>query len=208
MVRVIAPMHGLTASGSIAATLTFARRGRSTTAYALTRPSQPHTAHQQSRRAMFSFIGSQWPFLTPADQLTWSPNFSGGPPTAFLQFMSTNLARWTRHAGPSQASPPTEATSPNTMDLFTATGETGRVKLQFRQHSPPDAWGWITWRSLTLPFTPNPANCAAIWPCIGAGVLIRYDAPLAPGTYHYYLGNFSIDGKLTIWTGPRTATVL
>lgn len=208
MVTVYGPMQGFQAAGTIAQAVTFARRGRSTTAYAKTRPHQPRTPSQVARRIMFSFLGSQWSSLAGVDQQTWLPKFGAPQPTALLHYMSVNLARWTSHLGPSKVNPPTEATTPGKLDSFTATGKTGYVDILFRQLSPHNAWGWTLYRSQTTPFTPGPQNLVAIWPVIGAGFIARTDGPLAAGTYYYYLGNFSPDGKLLVWTGPRTATVL
>lgn len=207
MAVVRGPLQSLSAAGTIGAALTFARRGRSTTAYARTRPSQPRTPAQIGRRVMFAFLGSQWPFIAAVDQQTWLPKFGDPQPYAFLHYQSVNLARWTAFLAPSQASPPTEATTPNGITTLTATPFQGYVQLRFAQMNPPRAWGWILFRDTTLPMNASPHNLVQIWPAIGSGTFVRIDYPVPPGTWHYRLGNFSPDGKLIIWRKAENIVV-
>lgn len=207
MAIVQGPLLSAKAAGSIAAALTYSGRGRSTTAYALTQPRQPQTQPQIGRRRMFSFLGNQWPLLAPLDQQGWLPKFGEPQPTALLHYMSVNLARWTAHLGPSKANPPTEATTPGAITGLTATAYAGYVKITLKQSSPPNAWAWILYRAPTFPFIPGPLNMVQVWPCVGAGTLVRWDTGVPPGQWAYWIGNCSDDGKLKCWKKTALITV-
>lgn len=91
MAKVTAPLHSLTASGSIGGTLTMLRQSMRNIAKKKSRPGGTPSAAQLARRALYQTRAAQWASLTQPEKDAWRAAGAARQITGFNAFMSAGI---------------------------------------------------------------------------------------------------------------------
>jgi hypothetical protein len=91
MAKVTAPLHSLTAHGSIGHTLTMLRQLGANIAKKKSKPTGPPTPAQIAQRAAYQAAVADWNALTPEQKLTWKTAADARAITPFNAYMSAAL---------------------------------------------------------------------------------------------------------------------
>lgn len=194
MVRLTGPAFSLTASGSLAKTLTFATWKGRPYLRQLVIPTNPKSAAQMGVRAMMSFLAKQWDGLTAGEKTSWEANAEEKQISAFNEYVSVNLTRWQLFSPPTQEYPAAEASTPITLTSMTLTGGDGHVLVEILPATAVAIWGFVILRSLAAITSPNWNQVVHVLEADAANAVQWTDAPLDPGTYHYRAAAINDDG--------------
>lgn len=99
MAKVTAPLHSLTASGSIGGTLTMLRQSMRNIAKKKSRPGGTPSAAQLARRAYYRQASADWMALTPLQKAAWKPAADAAQITPYNAYMSAALEAYSPAAG-------------------------------------------------------------------------------------------------------------
>lgn len=99
MAKVTAPLHSITASGSIGGTLTMLRAMSRNIAKKKSKPGGEPSAAQLARRAYYRQASAEWMALTPLQKATWKPAADAAQITPYNAYMSAALAAYSPAAG-------------------------------------------------------------------------------------------------------------
>lgn len=98
MAKVTAPLHSMTASGSIGSTLTMLRAMSRNIAKKKSQPGGAPSAAQLARRAYYRQASADWMALTPLQKAAWKPAADAAQITPFNAYMSAALASYSTTA--------------------------------------------------------------------------------------------------------------
>jgi len=99
MAKVTAPLHSMTASGSIGGTLTMLRALSRNIAKKKSKPSGAPSQAQIERRAYYRQASADWMALTPLEKAAWKPAADAKQITPYNAYMSAALAQYLPGAG-------------------------------------------------------------------------------------------------------------
>lgn len=99
MAKVTAPLHSISASGSIGGTLTMLRSMSRNIAKKKSQPGGAPTAAQLARRAYYRQASAAWMALTPLEKAAWKPAADAAQITPYNAYMSAALAAYSPAAG-------------------------------------------------------------------------------------------------------------
>ena len=196
MVKLRGPGLSVSASGSIADTLTFSRtRGRAYLKHKPT-PAQPQSGAQVSMRAMMQWLTQQWTNLSAAEQTTWIDIYPDPSLSPYNSFLKYNLERWRRKHAPSKEYPAAETGSAGVTPRCYCTGGVRHIAVQcYEVDSLQQTWLYLLFHSSTS--TPDDdfdkliKICPAeMWP---PPPFIH--TPLPPGTHYYRVVATTTTGK-------------
>jgi len=208
MVKVIGPLGGFDASGSLAGSIVFSKWKGRNYVRRLVKPSNPKSGGQVGVRAMFKFLSQNWAALAAPDKATWDAGADSKTISAFNEYMSKNQARWRNFLAPGQATPITEGDAVGAMETWTATAGVRQITLLNQTDLLNQNWGRLIFKGATG-FATSFSNCiGAVLLNVGATPVNFVDTPLIAGTYFYNARNFSADGVLGAQLGEVTATVV
>lgn len=186
----------VSASGRFGGSMVFSNwKGRAYTRKLVT-PKNPRAPKQLGVRAMMAFLGSLWAGIAGATQDSWNALAAAKGYSPFNAYVSANLKRWQANAGPSQASPAADASTPLTITTMTLTGEAGYATVEITPSGNTALWGYAIFRDDAQITNPNWANCIACIEANGSTPVTYTDAPLAAGTYHYRVATLQTDGVI------------
>lgn len=189
------PLKSTHARGTLASTLTFKQKRRTSCVQRRTKPSQPRTPKQKGQRIMFTLLGSEWAGLTEAQRASWSQQSGIPQPDNFHRYMSYNLLLWRAFHAPTKSWPADQLLQPANAWLDSCLPGKGSITVVFKVSAFNENWAHAFFRNPTKPFYPSPANCAGFDLQAGGGTLQWLDTDVPPGTYWYAMASFSIDGK-------------
>jgi hypothetical protein len=99
MAKVTAPLHSLTASGSIGNTLTMLRALSRNIAKKKSKPGGTPSAAQLARRAYYRQASADWMALTNLQKAAWKPAADAAQITPFNAFMRAALKAYSPASG-------------------------------------------------------------------------------------------------------------
>lgn len=208
MVKVIGPLGGFDASGSLAGSLVFAKWKGRNYVRRLVKPSNPNTGPQVSVRRMWKFLSQEWAGIITGSQTTWDAQAAARNYLPFNAYMSTNQFNWRNFLAPSQLTPVTRAIAVDAINTFTAVAGVRQITITISTTVMQDEnWGSLLFRGLVTGFTPSVSNLVAVVPSDSANDVIFVDTPLEPDEYFYDAKAFSTDGKELALEGEISATV-
>lgn len=206
MVKVYGPAMSLTASGTLANTLTYSSwKGR---AYVRERviPSNPKSGLQTGFRSMFKFLSQQWATVPGAKQATWQTLADASVISPFNAYMAQNQLRWRRFLPPSfeYPIPAIDSVGTYTAGEPTATGGIASVTITHTIDLDIEGnWGLLIFKS-TTGFSTGVSNLvAAILSDTLSTEYTWLDSPLSAATYYYNCRLFTNDGVL----GPELGEI-
>jgi len=209
MVKVQGPMMSLSASGSLAKTVTFSSWKGRPYVRELVKPANPKSALQVSMRAMFKFLSQQWAGLSSANQATWDDAAEQITASAFNAFVRANQARWRSYLSPSKDDPAVNGTDDATFATWTATAGVREISVEYLVSEVTyTAWGLAIHRSTTMGFTPSISNVVAVVEALDGAGAIYVDGPLDPDTYYYRGSTFDETGKFNTIATEISATIV
>lgn len=206
MVKTIAPMFSLEASGTIGNAITFSRwKGRP---YARRHviPANPNSVLQVSTRSMMRFLSQAWASVGSTPQGSWAAAAAAINVSPFNSYIKANMQRWREFQPPSQTDPAAETGTPVTATLDSAVGGPSYCDVTFTITTLNDVWGVILFRSPTGSFTTSRANAIRVIPVDETGTLVYTDSNLVAGTYYYDARFFSKEGLLDAEEGEVSGT--
>lgn len=207
MVKLKGPIVSLGASGTIGDVVTASSwKGRSYLK-AKSIPKQPDSGLQISARLLMGFLSARWLELSAADQDSWIdfPTKENLPP--YNHYLSTNLERWGRLEGVVKNSSQAGGGTNSATSSFIITGGVQHVLLGFTITSINDGWALAWFRNPTAGFTIGRANMVAMQHAEAVATFQTIDSPLAPGTYFYRRGKFTVQGDFAQAGGESSTTV-
>lgn len=208
MVKVIGPLGGFDASGSLAGSIVFSKWKGRNYVRRLVKPSNPKSPGQVGVRSMWKFLAQNWAGLTPASQATWNTAADRKVVSPFNAYMSLNQFNWRNFLAPSHEDPPTRAETEDVILTFTATAGVRQITIALAGTGiNPDDWGYMIFRDLTTGFTPSVSNAVAVIKADGTNVVNFVDTPLVADEYFYDAKNFTNDGKSGTLKGEISAIV-
>jgi len=205
MVKLRGPMFSLGASGTLADAVTFSIcKGRP---YARERviPSNPKSAAQTGRRAMFAFLSQAWAALDAAEKATYQDLADELVSAPFNAYMKINMERWHNWMSPTQEIPAGEANSGSDNVLTAAAWEENRIKMSLAGSALAEAWGISFHASLTGTFTPSVGNCILVLPDTTIAAHDVFWTPPTVDTWYLDSVAFSDDGVKETEGGEQTA---
>lgn len=208
MVKVIGPLGGFDASGSLAGSIVFSKWQGINYVRRLVKPSNPKTGGQVGVRAMFKFLAQNWATIGSTPQASWTTISDGRPMTPFNGYMKENQRSWGNFQSPTATYPAAKTQTPDAVDTFTAVAGVRQITITIDSGSPVTApWGFMIFRDLTTGFTPAISNCITAIFAEGGNVVTYVDTPLEADQYFYDARSFSFDGIVSALKGEITATV-
>ena len=99
MAKVKGPLMSVSASGSIANTLTMLRASARNIAKKKSQPGSPPSAAQLARRAFYRQAANDWSALDANAKAAWKPAADARQVTPFNAYMSARLAEFSPAAG-------------------------------------------------------------------------------------------------------------
>lgn len=205
MVKLCGPMFSLAASGSLADAVTFStNKGRP---YARERviPSNPKSAAQIGRRAMFAFLSQAWDQLALNEKATWQDLADELVSSPFNAYMKINMQRWHNFLSPTIETPATEAGDGSDRILASAAWEENRIKLSSTATTANEYWGIIYFAKLG----------SGVTPAVGNAIIVELDLDLDPrdtfwtppsvDTWYFNSMTFSDDGVMSAAGGAVLA---
>ncbi len=208
MVKVIGPLGGFDASGSLAGSIVFAKWKGRNYVRRLVKPSNPRSGGQVGVRAMFKFLAQNWAGLTAVEQQTWDAGADTKSISPFNEYMSANQKRWRNFLPPGQQTPITEAGTVATSLTWSATAGVRQITLASQLMVLADNWGRLIFKGDTG-FSTSFSNCIGAILLDQVTTVVNFvDTPLVAGAYFYNARDFTDDGVLSSELGEVTATVV
>lgn len=99
MAKVTAPLHSVTASGSIGGTLTMLRAMSRNIAKKKSKPGGAPSAAQLARRAYYRQAAANWSALSAPEKAAWKPAADAAQITPYNAYISSALAAYSPAAG-------------------------------------------------------------------------------------------------------------
>jgi hypothetical protein len=99
MAKVSGPLMSVTATGSIAQTLTMLRQSGRNIAKRKSSPGGAPSAAQLARRAYYRQASADWMALTPLEKSAWKPAADAAQITPYNAYMSAALAAYSPATG-------------------------------------------------------------------------------------------------------------
>ena len=207
MARVYGPLLSSRATGPLAGVLSYGNtHGRSWVRRSIA-ATDPESPPQIATRAMFRFLSTAWPPLSPIDKASWSQFADAASLDLAMSYRAYNLERWGQFRGPTKSWPPALTGYSTGVRTFTATGGVAHVHYVWTNTQAVNLWGLTLHRSLVHNFVPTRSNCIAVLLSDTTGSHSYDDSGLAPGLYHYVAKLFSATGLLGAANIERDATV-
>ncbi len=189
------PLMSLEATGTIGKTLTYGKwKGRSVVRSHII-PSNPRSAGQVGRRAMFRFLTQGWKAIPQASQESWQAAATALNASLFNGYLSLNVEAWHNFLAPSEFFPATRVNNPGSRILAAAAWEQNRIKLSTTAVSGYFQWGIIYFARLQ----------SAVTPAVGSTIIVELDldvanrdtfwTPPSAGRWYFNSITFSYDGK-------------
>lgn len=208
MVKVIGPLGGFDASGSLAGALTWSKWKGRNYVRRLVKPSNPKSGGQVGVRSMFKFLSQNWATIGSTPQASWEARAEATSISPFNAYMSLNQFNWRNFLTPSQPNPPTRAETVDGIDTFTATAGVRQITITINDLDVAGLnWGFLIFKSLSTGFTPSVANLVAAIISAQATEVLWVDTPLVPDTYYYDAKPFTFDGAEGALKGEINAVV-
>ena len=201
-------MFSLTASGSLAKTITFATWKGRPYARELVTPNNPKSGPQVGLRAMFGYLAQRWTSIGSANQDSWIPLAEQITASTFNAYMRFNQKLWRDNLAPTKNVSHAQVGTLGATPTLAATGGVRSVLINFDVVTENQNWGVIIYRSTTTAFTPALDTAKKIM-LIGEGTIANsfLDSPLIADTYFYNAILFTLDGVLGSVIGEQSAVV-
>lgn len=207
MVKVIGPLGGFGASGSLAGTIVFSQWKGRPYVRRLVKPSNPRSGGQVGVRAMWKFEAQNWAALTVAEKQTWEAGADTKVILPFNEYVSVNQKRWRNFLPPSQETPILEAGTVGISQTFSATAGIRQITIANDLMAANENWGRLIFKG-AMGFTSSFSNCvSAILLNQDVSLINFVDTPLQAGTFFYNARDFTDDGVLGAELGEISATV-
>lgn len=204
MVKLKGPALGQRASGSLAQAVIFSNsRGRAYLKKSA-KPKQPRTKPQVAMRAAATFLSPQWSVWVQAVRDTWIPKAKAAEISPFNAYQRDNLARLRNHLAPSAATPPTLLGNHASIDNFSVTGFTRRLRVKWNITNPNQGWGFKIFHVSGTGITPLWSDLIGIAPSLYAGPLTWWWQQNVPGLYWIAYTRFAYTG----WQNPAAISWL
>lgn len=194
MVKLVAPMFSLGASGSIGKAVTFATWKGIPYARELVKPANPQSGGQIGMRAMFKFLSQIWASLSAANQATWEDRAAQGGYSPFNAFVSYNMKRWRNFLGLAIEDPATAAGTNAVWAGASATAGVRQITISKAITTVNDGFALGIHRELTTGQANTFANCIAIITAAAIATFTFVDTPLDPDEYFYNFSAFTDEG--------------
>jgi len=194
MVKLVAPMFSLGASGSIGKAVTFASWKGIPYARELVIPANPRAGGQVGMRAMFKWLSQIWANLSAANQATWETRAAQGNYSPFNAFMSYNMSRWRNFLGISIEDPATAAGTNAVFAAASATAGVRQITVSKAITTLNDGQALGIHRALVTGFSVSFANCIAVITAASVATFTYVDTPLDPDQYFYNFSAFTDEG--------------
>jgi hypothetical protein len=205
MVKVFAPMMSLDASGSLGQAVTFSKwKGRN---YVRERviPSNPKSAAQVGRRAMFKWLTQTWASESSADKATWQDLADQLIASPFNAYVSRNMENWHNYLAPIQTPDDVRSNTPSDNALTAAAWEENRIKLTVSGTTLNAAKGILIFADTATPVVESVGLCILVEDDL---VITSHDffwTPPAVTTYYFDSICFSDDGNVAAAGGEQSA---
>jgi hypothetical protein len=201
----------LSASGSVAGTLTYATwKGRPYVRQLVT-PSNPKSGPQKYTRAMMSFLASVWRSLDGATQATWQDLASQGNYSPFNAFVSFNMRRWTQQQGPTTEPDFSGPATADTVGLIEYAGGVRQIGVSITLTVKAGSWGYgIALDQLSSSPVPM-MSVLLIVPSFSAttgDTITGLISGLTPGTYEASAYQLRQSGDISAGTTAITSIVV
>lgn len=204
--KVQGPMMSIGASGSFAGVLTAATWKGRPYMRQLVVPSNPKSAMQTSTRAMFRFLSQAWATIGDAAQASWESRAASGNYSPFNAYQSYNMDRWARALGPT-INPEEPASTPATVDTFTATAGVRSVTLTMTLDSVEDNWGFVLFQEIGSAPEGTQDEVVYVQKDMVTSPVQVLLTDLTPGlVYHYKYKLFAVDGTYAALSSDFNAT--
>ncbi len=208
MVKVIGPLGGFDASGSLAGSIVFSKWKGRNYVRRLVKPSNPKSGGQVGVRSMFKFLSQGWAALPVADQNTWDAAADAKVISPFNAYMGLGQSNWRNFLTPSSDDPPVRTGTASTISVFTATAGVRQITISISSIEADDVtWGFCIFRALTTGFTPGVTNLVAAIIANGTTAVTFVDTPLVADQYFYDAKTFTFEGAESALDGEINATV-
>lgn len=198
-------MFSLAASGSLAKAIVFATwKGRP---YVRERviPSNPKSAAQTGRRAMFKFLTQNWAALGSAAKSTWQTLADQIIASQFNAYLKDNMEYWHNFLPPSDGAGRTAVGAPSDNALTAAAWEENRIKLTFAGATLGDAWGKVIFADLSSSITESVGTAIIVEPDTTIASHDIYWTPPAVDTWYFDSMTFADDGVMSAAGGEQSA---
>jgi len=163
----------------------------------LTRPKQPRSASQMSKRACLRWLALIWISIGTTPRASWNDMADAGrmsPHNAFLKF---NLLRFARFRSPTLVYPPPETAAPDNAPVISPTVNVRSIRITINPDGTHPNWGYALFHSLASPVVPSNRNLIAGVTAVGTANVNWLHTPLKPDTYYYMARGFTLDGSWT-----------
>lgn len=207
MVKLLGPLLGSAASGTLASHLNFMDTPRCTCVRRKPIPKQPRSGLQVSMRLMLSWLTKQWAALLQAEKETWLPAAAAAGISAFNRYCQVNMRRYRRGVGVTKQFPATEAGTGPAPVMPIAIGYQGYARVITAGTMAFDGWLWGFHRSLVTPFASGVENLVDTLQVQDGVPIDWYDFRLDPATYYYRISRWTDDGLVFHDVGPYAAVV-
>ncbi len=198
MVKLKGPLQSLSASGTVAKTITYSSwKGRP---YVRNKPQpvDPKDPTQKSNRLLMEWLSQTWSTLSQNDRSTWTPIAAAQNMANYHAFIQENLIRFAYFAAPTRRFPPTETGTPPTVfgDGPFVNGAPRALNTAVRFDVLNDAWGYCLFLGDNAGFTTSRNNLALFATNQTTDFDIRWIRDLKPATYHAKVRPFTTDGVM------------
>jgi len=208
MVKVIGPLGGFDASGSLAGSIVFSKWKGRNYVRRLVKPSNPKSGGQVGVRSMFAFLAQQWAGISTANKATWNARADSATISPFNAYMSFNQFNWRNGLPPTMAYPAAQSGTADAINTFTATAGIRQITITLSTTVVADLnWGFTIYRSTVTAFTPGITNAVKVLTGDSSTNVTFVDTPLVPDTYYYDARPFDEDQVFGALKGEINATV-
>lgn len=186
MARPRAPLLSVSASGTLADTLTYASwRGRPYIKRKST-PADPQSDAQMANRALMRYLQVLWPTISDAYKTTWDTHPDRQRLSRYHCYLQANAARWAHLHGPSLYYPPTDTIDGWEYYLPSATAEVRQITIRMTLGWSSLLPAFALHRSLSPDNEYHPSNLVAIIPIHTGAYYYWSDAHVTPGVTYWY----------------------
>lgn len=186
MVRLKGQLLSMSASGSLAKTLTYSNwKGR---AYVkkYSQPTNNEQLAQLGMRAAMGFLSKEWTLLSTADKDSWNELAAADVVSEFDSFIGYNLLRNAEGLAPTKALPAVQASFEPTAIAQNVTPFPTFIDISFTCPPTPESWNMTLFRSDGSGFTPGTENMVHQVPCTTAPTITHIrDVPPFRGFWYY-----------------------
>lgn len=194
------------ASGSLAGAMVFSRWKGRPLVRELVIPSNPRSAAQYATRAMMTFITQRWTPDGIFNIAGWNPLAQSDAISSFNAYTRFNMNRWTQFQAPRQQ-PGTSAAVLPVMGTMTAAGGVGQATLTVPVTTANSGWGAIIFAKLAVAPTGIKSEVRYVLSITGGSPYTAVITRLDPGTWHFKVMGFDVDGAKTSLGADVTAVV-